>query len=124
MVQSFVDSLIQLKRARVEQELSTKISKRSFYGLIEEKVLDVVSEKQLCSIMNNTKWEKLQSGVLNTLPFPPPFQVKYVLEDTPIPATFENDMWYWGDWEGLFPFYSVEWIRVRPRYLPHNLSFR
>ncbi|KOR90303.1 DUF6678 family protein [Paenibacillus solani] len=66
--------------------------------------------------MNNTKWTELQNAVLNTLPFPPPFQAKYVLTETPTPNEFEDDVWYVGDWvEGLIPFYAVEWIRVRPR---------
>jgi hypothetical protein len=86
-----------------------------------QKVQAVIAEKQLCSIMNNTKWEELQSGVLNVLPFPPPYQAKYVLEDTPEPKSFNSDVWYLGDWvEGLLPFYSVEWIRVRPRYLKNR----
>lgn len=87
----------------------------------KKKVQAVVAEKQLCSIMNNTKWEELQSGVLIGLRFPPPYQVKLVLEDTPEPKTFDSDVWYLGDWvEGLLPFYSIEWIRVRPRYLKHK----
>ncbi|MFT9850228.1 DUF6678 family protein [Aneurinibacillus sp. REN35] len=88
---------------------------------LKQKVQVVIEEKQLCSIMNNTKWGKLQHEVLHTLPFTPPFQAKYVLEDTPEPEVFDSDVWYWGDWiEGLLPFYSVEWIRVRPRYLKHQ----
>lgn len=84
---------------------------------LRRKVQTVVNEKQLTSIMNNTKWELLQRAVIETLPFPPSYQIKYVLEDNPEPENFEEDVWYWGDWEeGLQPFYSVEWIRVCPRY--------
>jgi hypothetical protein len=87
----------------------------------KKRVIDVVTEKQLSSIMNNTKWERLQSAVLNTLSFPPPYQAKYVLSEIPSPEHFESDVWYFGDWiEGITPFYSVEWIRVRPRYLRHQ----
>lgn len=82
----------------------------------KEKVMNAVSERQLASIMNNTKWRELQTAVLNTLPFPPPFQAKYVLVESPSPSEFEDDVWYLGDWvEGLMPFYNIEWIRVRPR---------
>lgn len=78
--------------------------------------MNAVSERQLVSIMNKTKWNELQTAVLNTLPFPPPFQAKYVLVESPSPNEFEDDVWYVGDWvEGLMPFYEVEWIRVRPR---------
>jgi hypothetical protein len=88
---------------------------------LKKKIQAVIGEKQLCSIMNNTKWEELQSGVLNTLPFPPPYQAKYVLEESLEPKYFDSDVWYLGDWvEGLSPFYAVEWIRVRPRYLRHK----
>ncbi|WP_025028241.1 DUF6678 family protein [Caldalkalibacillus mannanilyticus] len=88
---------------------------------LKKNIQSVLSEKQLHPIMNNTKWKELQSAVINTLPFPPPYQVKYVLEETPEPISFDNDVWYFGDWnEGLSLFYSVEWIRVRPRYLKHR----
>lgn len=86
------------------------------HDIFKAKVIQVVSERQLASIMNNTKWEELQTAVLNTLPFPPPYQAKYVLEDVPYPNEFEDDVWYMGDWiEGLMPFFHIEWIRVRAR---------
>lgn len=87
----------------------------------KKRVNRVVVQKQLCSIMNETKWGSLQKGVINSLPFAPPYQVKYVLDDAHYPENFDNDVWYLGDWiEGLSPFYSIEWIRVRPRYLKHK----
>lgn len=71
----------------------------------KEKVMNAVSKRQLASRMNNTKWRELQTAVLNTLPFPPPFQAKYVLVESPSPSEFEDDVWYLGDWvEGLMPF--------------------
>ncbi|MBD3922935.1 hypothetical protein H8B09_29780 [Paenibacillus sp. PR3] len=80
------------------------------------KVMNAVKERQLTSIMNKTKWKELQTAVLKILPFPPPFQAKYVLVESTSPNEFEEDVWYVGDWvEGLMPFYDVEWIRVRPR---------
>ncbi len=83
----------------------------------KEKVLEAITERNLTAIMNDTKWQELQRAVLNTLLFPPPYQAKYVLDDSRYPEDFENDVWYWGDWiEGLMPFYQVEWIRVRARY--------
>lgn len=86
-----------------------------------KKVYNCVMERQLSSVMNNTKWINLQSAVLNILPFPPPYQAKYVLDNIPYPEKFDNNVGYFGDWvEGLGPFYSVEWIRVRPRYQRHQ----
>ncbi len=87
------------------------------------RVIETIAERNLVSIMNDTKWRELQDAVINTLLFPPPYQGKYLLEDKLHPDEFETDVWYWGDWnEGIIPFYSVEWIRVRPRYLKHRGS--
>jgi hypothetical protein len=87
----------------------------------KKKVIETTIEKQLHPVMNNTKWEKLRNEVLKLLPFPPPFQAKYVLEESPLPESFDSDVSYWGDWdEALTPFYSIEWIKVRPRYLKHQ----
>jgi hypothetical protein len=42
-----------------------------------------------------------------------------------IPEDFDQDIWYWGNWlEGLEPFYTVEWIRVRPRYTKKSSETR
>ncbi|GGH19919.1 DUF6678 family protein [Paenibacillus segetis] len=87
------------------------------------RVVEAITERNLISIMNDTKWRELQDEVVNTLLFPPPYQAKYVLEDLLHPEEFEKDVWYWGDWkEGIVPFYNVEWIKVRPRYLKHRGS--
>lgn len=82
---------------------------------MKEKILKVISEKQMHSVMNNTKWMELQRAV-KTLPFPPPYQMKYVDMETLYPETFTKNIWYWGDWsnEALIPFYAIEWVRVQP----------
>ncbi|WP_052343630.1 DUF6678 family protein [Bacillus massiliigorillae] len=88
---------------------------------LKKKINSRISENNLYPIMNNTKWGKLQKSIINDFPILPPYQAKYVLEDTPKPELFEGDVWYLGDWvEGILPFYSVEWIRVKPRYLKHR----
>lgn len=85
------------------------------------RVMKAVTERNLVSIMNDTKWRELQGAVISSLLFPPPYQGKYLLEDSLHPDEFETDVSYWGDWkEGIVPFYRVEWIRVRPRYLKHR----
>ncbi|MCH5584002.1 hypothetical protein MK805_03365 [Shimazuella sp. AN120528] len=87
-------------------------------GELKQRVQAVIREKQLTSLLNRTKWERLQKSVIEELAFPPAYQIKYVLENRPYPESFEQDVWYWGDWEeGLEPFYHIEWIRVRPRYV-------
>lgn len=87
----------------------------------KKRLFETIAERNLTSIMNNTKWLELQDAVVNKLLFPPPYQAKYLLDDSLYPEEFERDVWNWGDWkEGIMPFYSVEWIRVRPRYLEHR----
>lgn len=77
-----------------------------------------VMERGLTSFMNDTKWRALQRVMLEELPFPPPYQRKDVLQAAPDPAVFDADVWYFGDWrEGILPFWSIEWLRIRPRYL-------
>ncbi len=87
----------------------------------KDEVMKIVSEKQLCSVMNNTKWRELLDAV-KALPFPPPYQIKCVNVKEPTPEVFDRDVWYWGDWsdEALTPFYAIEWICVRPTYKKHR----
>jgi len=81
------------------------------------KVRDAVQARGLVSVMSDTKWRELVAAVKN-LAFAPAFQIKDVLGPAPFPPSFEEDVWHGGDWdEGLYPYYSVEWIRVRPRIL-------
>ncbi|MEK4237878.1 DUF6678 family protein [Paenibacillus sp. FSL H7-0714] len=42
----------------------------------KKRVHEVITQKQLCSVMNDTKWGNLQSDVINKLPFTPPYQAK------------------------------------------------
>ena len=85
----------------------------------KHKVRAELSKRGLVSLMNDTKWRELFAAI-DTLPFPPPYQRKDVLHAEPEPTTFDADVWYHGDWvEGIHPLYSIEWIRIRPRYLKH-----
>jgi hypothetical protein len=56
---------------------------------------------------------------MQALPFPPPYQIKDIHSDKPCPAEFSEDVWYLGNWEDecLMPFFQIEWICVRPRYI-------
>jgi hypothetical protein len=81
------------------------------------KVQQAINERQLSSVMNNTKWRGLQTAVNEGFPITPSFQVKFLLDDFSIPEEFGEDNWYSEDWEeGLEPFFAVEWIRVNPKY--------
>ena len=78
-----------------------------------------LTRRGLGSFMNDTKWQELVAEI-KKLPFPPPYQRKDVLFAKPEPSRFDADVWYHGDWtEGILPFFSIEWIRIRPRYLKH-----
>jgi len=81
-------------------------------------VLKAVSARGLTSLMNQTKWEKLIVSMTEALPFPPAYQRKDVLSDRPEPGSFEEDVWYHGDWkDAIHPCVSIEWLRIRPRYV-------
>ena len=81
-----------------------------------------VARRGLVSVMNDTKWVELQGAIRRELSFGPPYQLKVVLNPSPEPEYFENDVHYRGDWsdECLSPFYAIEWVRVRPRFLRHR----
>ena len=84
----------------------------------KEEVIKEQIERGLISLMNNTKWKKLVAAIENDLPFPPPYQRKDILAASPEGDSFDEDVLYHGDWvEGIHPFFSIEWVRVRPRYM-------
>ncbi|GGC77299.1 hypothetical protein GCM10011396_25570 [Undibacterium terreum] len=85
----------------------------------KQQVKAELARRGLGSYMNTTKWREFLIEI-NKLPFPPPYQRKDVLHPEPEPNNFDADVWYLGDWEeGIHPFFSIEWIRIRPRYLKH-----
>ncbi|SFC44131.1 hypothetical protein SAMN05421780_105224 [Flexibacter flexilis DSM 6793] len=92
---------------------------------LKEKVRQTINQKGLVSIMNDTKWLKLQHGV-QSLPFPPPYIEKLVLEEKSFEEVQISDKPRWfGDWspfyqEGMFLFFAIEYIKVRPCYAEHN----
>jgi hypothetical protein len=83
-------------------------------------IMNEVENRQLTSVMNNTKWSELQREV-EKLPFPPPYILRGVLDDTEIEYLYD-DVFYIGDWtdEVLKPFFSIEWLMIRPRYAKHR----
>lgn len=96
----------------------------------KKKINNIVQQKGLCSMMNNTKWKELKKGI-SELPFLPPFVIKSVDEEETFYHQFKEDVYYTGDW-GMYldnylggdiyatPFYAVEWIKIRPRLLKHQ----
>ncbi|MBD5088161.1 MAG: hypothetical protein HDT30_05020 [Clostridiales bacterium] len=39
-----------------------------------------VKQRNLCSYMNDTKWNELRYAMLNKMPFPPPYIIKTLFE--------------------------------------------
>ncbi len=97
-----------------EKELTDRLTK------FKKKIMLIISEKNMYSIMNNTKWRELQNAIKG-LPFPPPYQMRCITDEIE-PICFNEDVSYWGDWtdEAMFPFFNIEWIKVRPRYLKYR----
>ena len=99
----------------------------------KEKILEVIQQKNLIRVINDSTWEKFVNSVNQEMPFPPAFIIKYITQ--PFNAKINNpaienenfvaDVRYFGDWKGeSFPtkdYYStIEWIKVRPRYLKYR----
>ncbi len=93
----------------------------------KSKITSIIEQRGLYSVMNNTKWAELKTGI-QTLPFAPPFVIKRVDEEKSVYHEFDENAYYLGDWgDGLdcflgsdiyaTPFFAIEWIKVRPCYL-------
>ncbi|KJY66348.1 DUF6678 family protein [Vibrio nigripulchritudo] len=76
-------------------------------------VREEVTRRGLVSAMNKTKWLEFANAMYQELAFPPAYSRKDVLDKDYTPL--EDDAWYLGDYEGLQPYYSIEWIEVKPK---------
>lgn len=96
---------------------------------LKERARKIIQQRNLCSYMNDTKWNELRTAMMNDMPFPPPFIIKFLFEDEAVgEKDFYGDVNYFGDWYEAFAIeghcfngaFAVEWIKVRPRYLKHR----
>lgn len=62
----------------------------------KKKINNIVEQKGLCSMMNNTKWKELKKGI-SELPFLPPFVIKSVDEEETLYHQFEEDVYNSND---------------------------
>lgn len=94
-----------------EREVEIRIKK------LKKKVMLLIEQKNMVSIMNNTKWNELQKSVCE-LPFLPPYQLRCVTDVDEL-KTFDKDVCCTGNWDDelMLPFFNIEWIKVRPRYI-------
>ena len=103
-------------------EYKERLKTHSEYILaLRKDIHRIINQRELSSVMNDTKWLELQREV-ESLPFYPPLIVKCLTapDDYPIGELVDAPR-YLGDWssfwqEGLPPFINIEWIRVRPRH--------
>jgi len=96
---------------------------------LKEQVRKVVERRNLCSYMNDTKWNELRTAMMNDMPFLPPYIIKFVFDDDPIGnVSFYNNENSMTDWYSVFAMdgqcfngsFAVEWIKIRPIYLKHR----
>ncbi|TCD29018.1 hypothetical protein EZ456_02335 [Pedobacter psychrodurus] len=91
----------------------------------KEKIRKIVTKKGLSSVMNDTKWLKLQNAI-KQLPFPPPYIEKLIIEDKTYEEVKISKTPHWlGNWEpfyneGMYLFFTIEYIKVRPCYAEHR----
>lgn len=94
----------------------------------KKQALSIVQQRNLCSYMNDTKWNELRWAMLNDMPFPPPYIMKTLFEtECYEEKNFQEDTYFNGDWYDGFAYsesfkgnFSIEWIKVRPRMLKHR----
>jgi hypothetical protein len=89
----------------------------------EDRIRRVLSDRGMASHVNDTKWQELCHAVRAELPFPPPYQVKFVEFEAPDVAAFPYAPSFVGDWgttyEGQLGIH-IEWIRIAPRLSKHR----
>lgn len=63
--------------------------------------------------------------MLNEMPFPLPYIVKWVYKDCE-EKDFDEDVYYWGAWKEALSFndrvhgIAIEWMKICQRYLKHR----
>lgn len=85
------------------------------------KELHEIERRQLTSVMNETRWKRLNRALSEALCYAPPYQIKYLGEDTLFPSESLSEYeLLWGEWEYIWmesSLQSIEWIRLRPKVL-------
>lgn len=90
---------------------------------LKEKIKRQVSERNLCSCMNNTKWRELRDAMMSEMPFSPPYMTKFLFEETESDHTVlmkacQPYNWYYVysvEGECFDAAFAIEWIRIFPR---------
>lgn len=92
----------------------------------KKKVLNVIQERNLYGLMNNTKWKELQNAMTQEMSFPPPYVLKTITEIENEQHDFTEEVTWLGDWgdEAMCwgDYYLIEWVKIRPRYLQYQAN--
>lgn len=89
---------------------------------VRAQVLEIVEKRNLTSYMNNTKWNEFRQAMKKEMPFPPPYIIKTLFEnsDDQYFACLDKDVDFFGAYdEESFVWLNykiIEWIKVRPSY--------
>lgn len=94
----------------------------SNYTELKDEVELIVRRKQLSSIMNDTKWLKLQTAILSTAEFEPAYIVQLLTDEIEYSPVFGRTPTYLGDWKLIFenweyappPFFNIKWMAIQP----------
>lgn len=93
----------------------------------KERILEILSKRNLTSCMNNTKWRELRTAMLDELPFAPPYDFKTLFDGSDYilgehvrhlihnegPNSFcslDAESFYFLNYK------AIEWFKVRPRF--------
>ncbi|MCM1506432.1 MAG: hypothetical protein NC177_04765 [Ruminococcus flavefaciens] len=90
---------------------------------LKHKVLNILERRNLCSYMNNTKWNELINSMLNDMPFPPPYDIKYIDIDHSTGDDVNKGIYHYGDWYETFLLTEnvlIEWVKIKPVILKHR----
>ena len=74
-------------------------------GIDKDKIYNIIQERQLCSIANNTKWNKLINTIREWEDWQPSYRFKTVCNYI---SGWDSE-WYY---HLPFPFISVEWFDI------------
>lgn len=93
----------------------------------KERIIDIITNRNLTSYMNSTKWRELRTGMLDELPFVPPYEYKTLFDESDyITKDYVQHLilnegpsgFYSLDAESFnfLDYKAIEWLKVRPRF--------
>ncbi|MDC2644391.1 DUF6678 family protein, partial [Bacteroides ovatus] len=95
----------------------------SNYIDLKDEVEMIVRRRGLSSIMNDSKWLKLQTAILSISKFEPIYGVQLLTDEIEHSPVFEvPTLPIYGDWELIYenweyappPFFNIEWMAIQP----------